>query len=153
MGVHNMSSGDENDNDQPKAGRVLVNPETMTPNPAVPDTVWQKFESLPSQARPQRGARPPRRLTALAHELATDNLLPNAGKKAHAELHKVLDAAQAGRVVLEDYRPLSESLGILSRTEGLDEPVRRGVRGVPGAGNVKAAKQCLRNVHVGAACL
>jgi hypothetical protein len=89
------SSGDDSDNDQPKAGRVLVNPETMTPNPAVPEAVWQKLESLPSQARPQRGARPPRRLTALAHELATDNLLPNAGKKAHAELHKVLDAAQA----------------------------------------------------------
>jgi len=89
------SSGDESDNDQPKAGRALVNPETMTPNPAVPEAVWQKFESLPSQARPQRGARPPRRLTALAHELATDNLLPDAGKKAHAELHKVLDAAQA----------------------------------------------------------
>ncbi len=89
------SSGDDNDNDQPRAGRVLVNPETMTPNPAVPEAVWQKFESLPSQTRPQRGARPPRRLTALAHELATDNLLPDAGKKAHAELHKVLDAAQA----------------------------------------------------------
>lgn len=89
------SSGDDNDNDQPKAGRVLVNPEMMTPNPAVPEAVWQKFESLPSQARPQRGARPPRRLTALAHELATDNLLPDAGKKAHAELHKVLDAVQA----------------------------------------------------------
>lgn len=87
------SSGD--DNDQPQAGRVLVNPTTMTPNPAVPDAVWEKFESLPSQARPQRGARPPRRLTALAHELAIDNLLPDAGKNAHAELHKVLDAAQA----------------------------------------------------------
>ncbi|BEP37655.1 hypothetical protein GmRootV59_46260 [Variovorax sp. V59] len=89
------SSGDDNDNDQPQAGRVLVNPATMTPNPDVPEEVWDKFESLPSQARPQRGARPPRRLTALAHELAIDNLLPDAGKKAHAELHKVLDAAQA----------------------------------------------------------
>jgi len=89
------SSGDESENDQPKAGRVLVNPETMTPNPAVPEEVWLRFESLPSQTRPQRGARPPRRLTALAHELSTDNLLPDAGKKAHAELHKVLDAAQA----------------------------------------------------------
>lgn len=89
------SSGDDNDNDQAKVGRVLINPETMTPNPAVPEAVWQKFESLPSQTRPQRGARPPRRLTALAHELAADDLLPDAGKKAHAELHKLLDAAQA----------------------------------------------------------
>lgn len=36
-----------------------------------------------------------KRLTALAQELAADGLLPDAGKKAHAEMHKVLDAAQA----------------------------------------------------------
>jgi len=90
-----MKGGGTDDNDQPPAGRVLVNPKTMRPNPAVPESVWTKFASLPCQTRPQRGARPPRRLTALAHELAWDGLLPDAGKKAHAELHKVLDAAQA----------------------------------------------------------
>lgn len=35
-----------------------------------------------------------KRLTALAHELAADDLLPDAGKKAHAEMHRVLDGAQ-----------------------------------------------------------
>lgn len=90
-----MKGGGGEDIDQPPVGRVLVNPTTMQPNPAVPEGVWTKFESLPCQTRPQRGARPPRRLTALAHELAWDGLLPDAGKKAHAELHKVLDAAQA----------------------------------------------------------
>jgi hypothetical protein len=40
-------------------------------------------------------SKPVKRLTALAHELAADGLLPDAGKKAHAELHKALDAAQA----------------------------------------------------------
>lgn len=90
-----MKGGSGEEIDQPPAGRVLVNPKTMHPNPAVPDVVWMKFESLPSQTRPQRGARPPRRLTALAHELAWDELMPDAGKKAHAEMHKVLDAAQA----------------------------------------------------------
>lgn len=89
------SSGDDDDNDQPQIGRVLVNPATMTPNPDVPTAVWDTFESLPSQGRPQRFARPPKRLTALAHELAIDDLLPNAGKKVHADMHKVLDAAQA----------------------------------------------------------
>ena len=46
--------------------------------------------------RPGRSAaaQPAKRLTALAHELASDGLLPDAGKKAHAEMHKVLDAAQ-----------------------------------------------------------
>ena len=90
-----MKGGGGEDIDQPPVGRVLVNPTTMRPNPAVLEAVWTKFESLPCQTRPQRGARPPRRLTALAHELAWDGLLPDAGKKAHAELHKVLDAARA----------------------------------------------------------
>jgi type III restriction enzyme len=88
-----MKGGD--DAAPPPTGRVLVNPVQMTPNPAVPEAVWKKFESLPSQTRPQRGAKPTRRLTALAHELAWDGLLKDAGKKAHTEMHKVLDAAQA----------------------------------------------------------
>src|SRR6185312_3968526 len=46
---------------------------------------------LPAQTRPQRGAKPAIRLTALAHELASDGLLPGAGGKAHAAMHKVLD--------------------------------------------------------------
>jgi type III restriction enzyme len=83
------------DDSQPPTGRVLVNPKTMHPNPKVSDVVWAKFESLPSQTRPQRSSRPPRRLTALAHELAWDGMIPDAGKKAHTEMHKVLDAAQA----------------------------------------------------------
>jgi type III restriction enzyme len=75
--------------------RVLINPKEMKPNPSVPEVVWDKFLSLPSQSLPQRGAKPVKRLTALAHELSADELLPKAGKKAHREMHKVLDAAQA----------------------------------------------------------
>lgn len=74
--------------------RVLINPQEMKPNPAISEDVWQKLLSLPSQTLPKRQARPVKRLTALAHELAVDALLPDAGKKAHAELHKVLDGAQ-----------------------------------------------------------
>jgi len=76
------------------SGRVLVNPVEMQPNPASSQAVWDKFEALPSQTRPQRGAKPAKRLTALAHELASDDILSGAGKLAHAEMHKVLDAAQ-----------------------------------------------------------
>lgn len=78
----------------PPTGRVLINPEEMTPNPAASQAMWDKFEALPSQTRPQRGAKPAKRLTALAHELAADGILPKAGKLAHAEMHKVMDAAQ-----------------------------------------------------------
>lgn len=74
--------------------RVLINPSEMLPNPEISEEVWQKFLTLPSQTLPKRQARPVKRLTALAHELAVDGLLPNAGKKAHAEMHKVLDGAQ-----------------------------------------------------------
>lgn len=77
--------------DSPPTGRILINPVEMKPNPAVPEAVWDKFMSLPSQTRPQRGAKPAIRLTALAHELASDGLLPGAGGKAHAAMHKMLD--------------------------------------------------------------
>jgi type III restriction enzyme len=87
-----MKGGDAKDT--PPVTRILINPHEMKPNQSVPDDVWGKFLSLPSQSRPQRGARPAKRLTALAHELAADDLLPDAGKKAHAEMHIVLDAAQ-----------------------------------------------------------
>ncbi len=88
-----MRGGD--DGDTPLIGRrVLINPKEMTPNPSVPETVWDKFLSLPSQSLPQRGVKPVKRLTALAHELASDGLLADAGKIAHLEMHKVLDAAR-----------------------------------------------------------
>jgi superfamily II DNA or RNA helicase len=82
------------DDTTPPSGRVLVNPVEMKPNPAVSKTAWELFEALPCQTRPQRGAKPAKRLTALAHELASDGLLENAGKLAHAEMHKVLDTFQ-----------------------------------------------------------
>jgi len=77
--------------DAPPTGRILINPVEMKPNPAVSEAVWEKFASLPSQTRPQRGAKPAVRLTALAHELASDGLLPGAGGKAHAAMHKMLN--------------------------------------------------------------
>jgi type III restriction enzyme len=87
----------EGGGDMPPAGRVLVNPKEMEPNPDVPEAVWEKFTSLPSQTRPQRGAKPAIRLTALAHELASDGLLSGAGGKAHAAMHEMLDAFIAER--------------------------------------------------------
>lgn len=93
----------EGGGDTPPTGRILINPKEMKPNPAVPQEVWDKFVSLPSQTRPQRGAKPAIRLTALAHELASDGLLPGAGGKAHAAMHKMLDdfIAQQAKVFAE----------------------------------------------------
>jgi hypothetical protein len=69
----------------------LIDYVEVKPNPEATDEVWQLFESLPSQTRPQRGAKPAKRLTALAHELASDGILAGAGKLAHSKLHEALD--------------------------------------------------------------
>jgi type III restriction enzyme len=90
-----LMKGGADDNESPLPGRrVLINPTEIAPNPSVQESVWEKFLALPSQSLPQKGAKPVKRLTALAHELASDELHPDAGKKAHAEMHKVLDAAR-----------------------------------------------------------
>jgi hypothetical protein len=91
--VKELESGGDTGEELP-GRRILVNPQEVKPNPAIPEKVWEKLLALPSQTLPRRQARPVKRLTALAHELAVDGLLPDAGKKAHAEMHKVLDGAQ-----------------------------------------------------------
>ena len=89
-----MSGGDSSDGGDAIPGRrVLVNPEEMKPNKDVPESVWNTLLELPSQTLPKKHVRPVLRLTSLAHELASDRLLSDAGKVAHAEMHKVLDAA------------------------------------------------------------
>ncbi|EAR22870.1 DEAD/DEAH box helicase [Nitrococcus mobilis] len=88
-----LTSGGDGGEELP-GRRVLINPEEMKPNPAIPEHVWDKLLSLPSQSLPKRRAKPVKRLTSLAHELAADGLLPEAGKKAHAEMHKVLNGAR-----------------------------------------------------------
>lgn len=81
----------EGSSEAPPTGRILINPKEMKPNSNVPEAVWNKFVSLPSQTRPQRGAKPAIRLTSLAHELASDGLLTGAGGKAHEAMHNFLD--------------------------------------------------------------
>ena len=85
--VDELSTG----NEAAMPGRVLIDYVEVRPNPAAESAVWDMFEALPSQTRPQRGARPAVRLTALAHELASDDILPGAGRLAHAEMHSALD--------------------------------------------------------------
>ncbi|HEX8124120.1 MAG TPA: DEAD/DEAH box helicase family protein [Allosphingosinicella sp.] len=88
-----MSGGTEGEGGMP-GRRVLVGAKEMALNLEIPDDVWAALEALPSHSLPQAAPKPVRRLTAFAHELAWDKLLPGAGKKAHAEMHKALDAAR-----------------------------------------------------------
>ncbi len=91
--VTSLMSGGEAGEDLPLR-RVLIRPIEVTPNPSIPAEVWGKLLTLPSQSLPRKQARPIKRLTALAHELAVDGLLPGAGVKAHAAMHAVLDQAR-----------------------------------------------------------
>ncbi|MEQ9797362.1 DEAD/DEAH box helicase family protein [Parvibaculum sp.] len=113
-----LMTGGEAGEDLP-GRRVLINPREMKPNPAIPEDVWQKLLSLPSQTLPKRHARPVKRLTALAHELAVDGLLADAGKKAHAELHRVLDGVQV-RYAEEIRRARSSVLTVEGKTVKAD---------------------------------
>ena len=89
--VDSLMKGDDS---APPTGRILIDYFEVKPHPDASAAVWEAFEALPSQTRPQRGAKPAQRLTALAHELASDGILAGAGKLAHAEMHKILDAFQ-----------------------------------------------------------
>jgi len=89
--VNAMLSGDDT---TPPTGRIFVNPVEMKSNPEASAAIWNAFEALPSQTRPQKSAKPAKRLTALAQELADDGILEGAGRKAHTALHLLLDKFQ-----------------------------------------------------------
>ena len=98
MGVAEMlmrgATSKDDDDDGSSGGegrRVLFDPITLLPNPAIVDEVWDCFASIPTVTIPRKGVKPVRRLTALATALSRDSLIDGAVAKAHAHLHKVLD--------------------------------------------------------------
>jgi hypothetical protein len=138
----------QGDDSAAPTGRVLIDYVEVKPHPDAPVAVWEAFEALPSQTRPQRGAKPAKRLTALAHELASDAILPGAGKLAHAEMHKALDVFQAdqaetieakrksvmtveGKTVVADLKGKEKSLNDFwedADTAVIDDAYRRAAR-------------------------
>ena len=82
------------DDSSPPTGRILIDYVEVKPHQEATEAVWEAFEALPSQTRPQRGAKAAKRLTALAHELASDDILAGAGRLAHSLMHGVLDVFQ-----------------------------------------------------------
>lgn len=71
--------------------KVVLDPCELTRNAAVPPAVWDTWDGLPTQTLPQRGARPVKRLVALAHELAQDGIRPDAHLEVEREVHAILD--------------------------------------------------------------
>ena len=72
-------------------GRVLIDGRELEPNPEVGEDVWAAFDALPTQAVPQRGSKPVKRLVALAQALSADGLRSGALAEATKKLHDWLD--------------------------------------------------------------
>jgi hypothetical protein len=72
-------------------GRVLIDGRELEPNADIGDNVWAAFDTLPTQAVPQRGSKPVKRLVALAQALSADGLRLGALAEATGKLHNWLD--------------------------------------------------------------
>ncbi len=73
------------------AKKVVLDAKELVPNPSISDEVWNLWEGLPSQTWPQRGARPIKRLVALAQALSADAVRPGALKEVEDYMHRRLD--------------------------------------------------------------
>ncbi|WP_104170006.1 DEAD/DEAH box helicase [Cryobacterium sp. M23] len=71
--------------------KILLDGRELRSNPAIPEAVWELWDTLPTQTLPKRGARPVKRLVALAQSLAMDGVHPRALAVAEREMHLVLD--------------------------------------------------------------
>jgi type III restriction enzyme len=74
------------------AKKSVIDGKELLPNANVPDSVWDLWEGLPTQTLPQRGARPVKRLIALAQALSADGVRPGTLHEVEEELHRILDA-------------------------------------------------------------
>jgi len=71
--------------------KIVLDGKELMPNERVPDAVWELWEELPTQTLPQRGARPVKRLVALAQALSADAIRPRALGEVEDEMHRRLD--------------------------------------------------------------
>lgn len=71
--------------------KTVIDAKELLPNPNVPKEVWKLWETLPTQTLPQRGARPVKRLVALAQALSADGVAPGALADVEKKLHRLLD--------------------------------------------------------------
>ncbi len=72
--------------------KAVIDGKELLRNPNVPPEVWDLWAALPTQTLPQRGAKPVKRLVALAQALSADAVSPGALRKVEEELHRIVDA-------------------------------------------------------------
>lgn len=91
-----MKGATAKDDDSESGGgegrRVLFEPVTLLPNPAVPAEVWERFEGLPTVTIPKYRSKPIKRFTALAAALTKDKIVDQAVKRANDELNRVVES-------------------------------------------------------------
>lgn len=71
--------------------KTVIDGRELLPNPNVPGGVWELWAALPTQTLPQRGARPVKRLVALAQALSADAVRPGTLSTVEEELHRILN--------------------------------------------------------------
>lgn len=77
----------------PDAGqRVVLDGRELTPNPTIPQGVWDCWDGLPAMVVPRRGSRPVKQLVSLAQALAADALRAGAVASVQAQLHNTLES-------------------------------------------------------------
>ena len=139
-------------------GRVLIDGRELEQNPEIGDDVWAAFDALPTQAVPQRGSKPVKRLVALAQALSADGLRPAALAEATKKLHDWLDGyatVHADEVAdaVEEIRAVQiQTLTGKSGQTGVtytDTDGRRGRPGDPfGVGRGEARVRCRRRAEL-----
>ncbi len=72
--------------------KVLLDGRELKPNQAIPASVWEVWDALPTETLPRRGARPVKRLVSLAQALSADGVRPGALSEVGSTMHSVLDS-------------------------------------------------------------
>lgn len=75
--------------------KVLIDARELTPNPSVPEAVWDVWDRLPTMLIPRRGSRPVKQLVSLAQALAADGLRPGAVASVKSQMHNTLESLAA----------------------------------------------------------
>jgi hypothetical protein len=78
--------------EMPTAGpKVLLDGRELAPNPNIGVDVWECWDALPTLTVPARGARPVKRLVALAEALSSDCLQSGSLSAVEQEMRTILD--------------------------------------------------------------
>lgn len=78
----------------PTRRKTIVKECLLEPNPAIPKSIWECWDRLPTEAAPQLGAGPVSRLAMLALALSHDGIRPGALAEVKERMAELLDTQQ-----------------------------------------------------------